>query len=383
MNKYWIYHYLDRYIGIPLVFLVSLFDRISLRKKNHTGCYKNILAVKLVMIGDTVLLAPSIRALRKKFGSSRLTVMCSPVNEVIVRGWDFIDGYITLDFARLLLNPLKLIKFVADLRKQKYDLVLDFETWPRIIPLITYLSGARSRIGYRTGKQCRHLLFTEAVDHTRGKHELKCFMDIVNRAGVEVEDTSIKMAVGVQEEKTAKKILDENGFIEKKFVIIHPGCGANGFYREWYPERYAAVSDYLNKRYSLKVMLTGTGDDAGIVSGMLSKTGEKVLDLSGKTTLLELIALVEKSLFVLCGNTGIVHLASAVGTPVVVLQGPTDPEKWGPWGRGRVITAENLDCRPCLYLGYEYGCRTRKCMELITVEAVKNAIDREIKALVG
>lgn len=377
MNSYWIYHYLDRYIGIPAGIFLGFLDSVFRGEKDTASGFRNILVIKLAMVGDTILLVPALRALRAKYPSGRITMLCSGVNKDIVEDWDFIDEHIVFDFAGCFRKPWKLAGFILSLRKKHFDATLDFETWPRVIPLIAYLTGAKTRVGFKVPGQARHFLFTRPVEHVRKKHELKCFIDIVNALGTEVKDTSLYLKIGDREKDYIDKLLEDNSIARAdKFVIIHPGAGAHGYYRQWFEDRYAAIADHILDKGKLKVVLTGTKDDGDIVEKVASCMKKKPIVLAGKTTLKEYFALVKRASLVICANTGAMHIASALGTPLIVLQGPTDPDKWGPWGEKHIMIRKALDCSPCSYLGFEFDCKDRRCMDLITVEEVKQALDR-------
>ena len=99
------------------------------------------------------------------------------------------------------------------------------------------------------------------------------------------------------------------------------------------------------------------------------------MNLVGEINLKELFSLVSRCMLVICGNTGILHIAAALNKRTIAIHGPTDPAKWGPWGEGHIIIRKDLPCGPCSYLGFEYGCDKRTCLELISVGEVKEAID--------
>jgi ADP-heptose:LPS heptosyltransferase len=380
MNLYWVYHYLDRYIGIPLCLVLSLFTS----KRDHSNEYKNILVIKLSMIGDTILLVPSVKSLRKHFCKSLITVLCSPLNSDIVKDWNFIDRYIVFDFADCFNRPWKLIKFIFDLRKNKFDLVIDFETWPRLTPIISLLSGAKERVGFIVPNQFRHYLYTKVIPHIKKKHEVESFIDVINYLGVTVEDIQFELKYSKEDEQKIDKLLIDNGIIKNdKFVIIHPGCGIHGYYRQWSEEKYAQICDYIIEKHCLKVIITGTREDSKIADKIILLTKIKPINFVGKTELKEFFALVKKSLLVICGNTGTLHIAAASGIPTIAIHGPTDPEKWGPWGKDHIIIRKNLSCSPCSYLGYEYGCNKRKCLDLVSVDDVKYAIDKKLGELLN
>ena len=170
-----IYHWIDRYIGIPLCLLLSPFRRFPLRQ---SGAFKKILAVRIGMIGDAILLIPSLRALREKFNDSHVVILCSEVNKEVFKNCPYLDQIIAVKFDDLI-NPFRLLAVINKLRSFEFDLVIDFEQWLRASALISFFSLARERIGFKTPGQFRHYLFTKTMPHIRNQHELECFLDLL------------------------------------------------------------------------------------------------------------------------------------------------------------------------------------------------------------
>lgn len=373
--NYWLYHYTDRYFGIPIGLILSFFDRIKkFLKKNKGFKVKKILIVKFTMIGDTILLYPAVKALKEKFNQAKLTFLCSKVNSDIVKMWDFVDEVIVFEFDKIFKKPWVVFLQLFNLWKQKFDLGVDFEQWFRVTPIITFISS-KCKIGFRTPKQLRHYLFDKWVYHIRDKHEVECFCDVVRSLGVEVKNKDLFLKVDNNTKQQMKKLLYSNNISERNFVVIHPGCGIHGYYRQWDVERYAEVAKHITSKYNLKIVVTGSKDDIKITQSF-KKLHDDCLDLSGKTSIYELIALLSLAKFVICGNTGVLHIAAALGIPTIAIHGPTNAKKWGPWGKGHIIIQSELGCAPCSYLGFEYGCKRRKCLESISSEKVKDIIDQ-------
>ena len=379
---YWLYHYIDRYAGITLCVFLKIIDgiiRSVFPRRGTAGAARNILVIKLAMLGDTILLVPALRALRNKYPGSRITMMCSHVNETIVSDWDFVDDRVVFNFGEILVKPWKFISTVIKLRRRCYDATIDFETWPRIIPVIAFLTGARIRAGFRVPGQMRHYLFTHPVTHVKGRHELLCFSDLVGALGAEVRDTSLELRIENGDREKVGRMLNLEGIGEEEdYVIVHPGAGVHGYYRQWFEDRYAEVADHIIGKHGKKVVLTGTRADGRIVAKVAGCMKNSPVNMAMRTSLKELFALVERAKFVVCANTGILHIATAAGTPVIAIHGPTDPGKWGPWGEGNVVVREDMDCSPCSYLGFEYGCSRRTCLERVTVKEVIKHVDAKL-----
>jgi len=381
--KYKIQRWLDRFIGIPLVVFFYLY------KKLHTFFYprftrskdfSSILAIKLTMLGDTVLLEPSLHAIKQKYPKSKIVFLCSPINEAVVRNWDFVDEVIVFDFKYYTFHPWQIFSFIKNkLRTHHFDIAVDYEEWFRITPLLAYFSGAHFTAGFETEKQSRHLLFDKKIKHRKNTHEIKCYAELT-REVFEIENISEERPhITLPSDYFVKvdKILESHGITsDHKYVIIHPGCGSNGILREWHSERYAAVSDYLYQRYSCHIVLTGSNEDKNKCVNVAALMKSPSVNLAGATDFLTLASLVSKARMVICGNTGIVHIASATNTPSVVIHGPTNYVKWGPLARCSVSLKSSLPCYPCLYLGYEYKCHSKKCLDSITTDMVIESVEQ-------
>lgn len=375
---------LDRFLGIPLVILLGVFSRMSGKTLPEKNEFKRILVIKLSMMGDTILLLPAVRALRDKFPAAGITMICTTINKRIVEDWSCIDGYLLFDFKKTLKNPLNLLSFIRKMRSQKYDLVIDFEEWVRATALFSYFSGAPRRVGFKTKGQLRHYVYTDVIEHKRESHEVECFNELVDQAGAKVEDKSLALSIKEGSRKIVEQLLSSEGIEPgEKFVLIHPGCGANGRLREWDEENFAKVVDYIQDKYSRKVVLTGSSEEISTVKKVFEHAKHNFVNLAGKTELKELFAIIDRAGLVICGNTGIMHAAAALKKPLIAIHGPTDPRRWGPRNDNSIVVRKDLACSPCLYLGSEYGCTEKKCLKEISDRMVFDAVDKFLGASQG
>jgi heptosyltransferase-3 len=375
--RYWLSHFFDRYIGIFALLLLKVADILLPAQRTSSGNFNKILVIKFSLLGDTVLLAPAVRELKRKFPHSHIDMLCTSINRGIVKKWGEINETIIINSLTDVLIPPRFFKIVCSLRRKKYDLVLDFEEWFRITALITYLTGAKKRVGFKTEGQYRHYLYTDTVDHGRNKHEVECFLDIIRMVGVENPASYLELSVDNESLRVVCGLLEKNEIARDRFIIVHPGCGRNGRRRQWMYERYAEFVNFVMKKYDVGVVITGSADDADAAENVASLLEKACLNLAGKTSLEELIALVSVSKIVVCGNSGAMHIASALNRPLIALHGPTNPIKWGPRNKNAVVVqGKNMKCIPCLYLGFEYACSDGGCMKLIDVAEVKEAFEK-------
>jgi len=326
-------------------------------------------------MGDTVLLIPSLRALRKEFPQARLVALGTNINGEIFKQCSYIDETMVLDIKELLLKPWKILRV---LRNQNFYVALDFDQWLRLSPILGCLSGAKQRLGFKTAGQSRHHAYTKSIEHQIDRHELNCFLDILKPLGINDADETLEYRIDALSEKKAEAVLKESGLDENDdLIIFHPETPAHGGQRQWPESRYIELGKRITNGNKWKLLVGGTRQDWENNRKMAEAMGPFAFALP-PVSLKEYAAIIAKARLLVCGNTGVMHLASALGTPLIALHGPTNPVKWGPRGKSSVVIQSKKECSPCLYLGFEYGCRTNKCMEAIDVDEVASAVTKLI-----
>jgi heptosyltransferase-2 len=343
------------------------------------------LVVKLFDIGDVLTATPALRALQESFPAARLEALVPPNSSPILAGSPLVDDVIVFDkfqYDRLIdaFKPSSLadlVRFARDLRRQRYDclVILHHLTtrWGTLkYAALALTSGARVRVGLDNG---RGWFLTHRVrDHGFGaKHEVEYWLDVVGTIGAETEDTALEMATGENDQ-----IPTSND--QCPLVAVHPGSGGYSLARRWSAEGFARVADALVKRHGAHVILVGTPADG--VSQVASLMRSEVVNLEGKTNLKQLAAILKRCDLFIGADSGVMHLAAAVGTPLVAIFGPSNHRAWGPWPRdGRhIILRADLPCSPCSYVdhsvGQREGCQAMTCMRMITPQMVLAAAER-------
>ena len=371
-----IFKFIDRYAGIFIMAVLKIFDiaaapviRLSKSKK------KNILVIKFSAMGDTVLLLPVLKKLKNSFPDSRIIMIATRVNFEAVEKSSFIDEVMVFE-PQWITNPFRLFSFLRALSKKDIATALDFDQWLRISAIMTYMSGARTRIGFRTKGQMRHFLYTDSAQHGDEKRETEIFFDIVRKLGIEPgpEDGKLFFEIDAESENAGEKALASLG-ISGKFIVIHPGCGSHGYQRQWPEERYAEVANHFAEKGYQVAVSAGAGEES-LCENISKLLGQKPAVIS-RQPLRVLAYIIKKASLFISGNTGVMHLAASVNTPLVAIHGPTNYLRWGPpQDPKNIVVKSGIECSPCLYLGHEYGCNGRKCMESITAAAVIEAADK-------
>lgn len=341
-----------------------------------SGKGKDFLIIKLSAMGDTILLLPVIKKLKKEFPGSRITMVVTKINSGVAQASGLADEVIIFDL-KWLANPVKLFSFIARLQSLRVFCALDFDQWLRISPIIAFLSGAGKRIGFKTRGQFRHFLYTESVEHSAEKHEIDCFFDIITKLGLNIgtQDRELFFETPSQDEIIAAEKIRQLG-INGGYAVIHPGCGSHGRQRQWPEEKYVEIINYLRLKSIVPVISVGPGEDP-VYEKIYSMAGG-VLPSVRNEKLTVLASIIKNSSVFISGNTGVMHLAAAVKARVIGLHGPTDPAKWAPLGKNSTVISSCTECSPCLYLGSEYGCKGRACMEAISADEVIKHIEKSI-----
>jgi heptosyltransferase III len=357
---------IDLVVGTVLILILS---RLPHRKVvQPPGRPITILVLKLAAMGDTLLLVPALRSLRKSYPEARITLVGTSINEAIASEYpQYIDEFKRFDVDRSLKDPKYFVRFVKGLREIAPDMVLDFEQWSNITPIIARLSGAHMSAGFKTEGRLRHLAFNEAIDRHANLHECENFLRLVRTAGVEPSTTELELPVNPDAVEHVTRALLESGWVSgQKIVLIHPGCGAHGFPREWplasYTELCSKLADKLNPFF----VFTGVGVETPLRDSLkLACPGDSVAWT--EPGLRNLISVLSMSDLVISGNNGVMHLAAALHRPQIALHGPTNSVKWGPINSKAVVVKSSCPECPCLDLGFEYHRTDGFCMEQIPV----------------
>lgn len=355
----------DHYLGVPLCAVLGVGAKLMARlKPQPERRVFSILVIKFSAVGDTILLTPALSALRRHFPDALLTFLCTPVNREVVQQIPYVDDILCFD------GPRSFLRMAKTLRARQFDLVIDFEQWMRTSALLTVLSGAPQRLGFDTPGQHRAAAYTQTFRPLEGLHEVGNFLRLALLTGATPTGERPRLWLTDADREKAAQILRDK---PHPLVAIHPGCGAKGAPREWFPEHYGLVADRLVEEQGATIVVTGGPGEKSLVEQVAAMMIHTPLTLVGGLSFTQFAAVLERCDLLICGNTGAMHIAAAVGTPTVALHGPTNPRKWGPVGEGHVVIQSRLPCSPCLNLGWDYGCKSHPCMSTISVEEVYRA----------
>jgi ADP-heptose:LPS heptosyltransferase len=310
---------------------------------------RRILVVSLSNIGDVVLSCPVIDILHRDFPQAQIDVVVGQKAASLFADSPFF-GIKVYDKKAPLREKYA---WFLELYHARYDLVVD---------LRQTLLGGLLRAKYATP-----VLFRNSFQgHMRDKH-----LNRLRQVYAYDVPESRQYAVLTKKEDELffeKEVLPPLG--GRNFVVIAPGAADAA--KRWQPQGFAAVADQWAAAY--KVVFVGDNQDAGLIDGIQKMMKTAAVSLAGKINLRQLAFILKKSSWVLCHDSGVMHLACYVDVPVVVLWGPTDVVKYAPWGKQSVIVRRNAQCMRC---GNPKSDLPHNCMSFIEVEDVLNAIKQK------
>jgi lipopolysaccharide heptosyltransferase II len=382
---------LDSVLGLLLMQTLALYGRVrrifSARYRTDLADMRvsSILVIKLCCLGDGVLALPAIRALKRAYPEASLTVICTPRNLDAFTGHDFVDHLVSLQLTGLggigeLLRqgPAALREALRAVRRCHPDLAVDLDLYYKATPVLAFLSGAPIRAGFDTAGKARGYLYTHSAPREPEKHEVLCFLDILAALGLHTDDLSLSLPHDDQAAASAARLLTARDMqANQPYAVIAPGSSRNWPVKRWTPEGFAAVAAHLRHAHDLPTVLIGAAFEASLGQSIADAVGDGAVSLVGATTVRETIELLREAAVVVSNDSGPMHLAAAVGVPVVAIFGPTNPVKWRPWtDRAEVVTAPECSCAPCYYLSAMPNCDGHGCLGQISVSSVTDAVDR-------
>ena len=346
--------------------------------------YRNILLAQLGDIGDVVLTTPTIRAVKETYPQAQVSIMVRKPFGSLLRADPFLHEVVEVEKPRgALWNfVLTYVSLVRRLRRARYDLVIDLRTGDRGA-IICYCTGAEERVGRQGGdKQKWHdLLFTrvirdpEVVPHVHPGADQS--LRIVRPLGIDTPDSRPRLHVDPADRSRALGLLTGCGLSPTGcWLTVNPF--SRWSYKEWDSGKWGEVIDQLWRRYRIPALLIGDGNEFTRSETIVKGREGRVLNVAGKTTLGELVALISMSTLHMGVDSAAPHIAAAVGTPSVTLHGPSDWRAWRMADDMQRVVSSDMPCVPCYHMGCD-DSQQSCCMQQLTVEAVLQSVDELLR----
>jgi len=339
-----------------------------------------ILIIKPSSLGDVVQALPVLKCLRKKYPGARIDWLVNEELGDILLDNPYLNTVHLWDRAgwrkprRFFGAVRKAAALVHKLRRTRYEFVFDLQGLFRS-GLIAFLSGGRSVIGFAEAREMAPMFYsTKVAARAREMHSVERYILAVGAGLSDEKEFPIGISRDV-EQRTEGLLLRMGYDATRPFVVLVPG----GRWRtkRWPVENFASLAEMLARGEGAQVGLVGLSAERKVSGSIVSRSGWRAMDFSGKTTLRQLAWLMKKADAVVGNDSGPIHLAAAVGTPVVGLYGPTSPARTGPYGVQHTVVTSRLPCSPCFRRDCEISVA---CMREISVDIVYEACKRYIAA---
>lgn len=328
--------FFDRWVG-PLVIGVIAFLRSDRRPPAEIT---SIGLLKPAAIGDLILVSALISDLRRWNSKLKITLFVSGSNAELGKLLDGVDELVVLPMAR----PFAAVKLM---RKHPVDLLLDCDSWPRITAILCALAPARWKMGFFTPGQYRHYAFDQSVEHSGDQHELDNYRRLLRALNIAATSSP----------QNFNRLQLDKAIRNQVAVHMFPG-GTQSHLKEWPLNRWQELLLKLCQQDpEMRFILTGGPGDIGRAKNFLAASDPLLRDrcqVRAGVTLRQTMQDLSHSRALISVNTGIMHLAAALGVPCVALHGPTNPKRWGPVGPQHQSILSNHPKAGTLNLGFEY-----------------------------
>ena len=317
-------------------------------------------------IGDGVMMTPALGTIRQQFPEAEIVVAANRLVAELFIDHPWCDRVLIFDDKGVHAGLSGLFRFIGEVRREKFDLAILLQKAFKAA-FIAKMAGIPERIGFST--DARGFLLTRKTRLTpeiKRLHHSRHYLEMLKAFGVEPGMSDLHLQLSEEESRWADQIVES-----PEWLVLNPGA-AYGSAKRWYPERFAGVGNRLAAEKGLKVVIVGGPGESEIGADIEAAMETAPLNLVGKTTVRQMMAIIARSRLVVTNDSGPMHIAAAFQVPIVAIFGPTDHTTTYPWCDNYRIVRADVDCAPCC----KRKCPTdHRCMTGVTVDDVVKAIN--------
>ena len=355
-----------------IIFLPRLLKKREIIKPDEI---REILVIRTAYIGDVIMTLTLLKSLKERFKVARITFLTGTRAADVLLNNPYVDEIITYD--PFWFYPSKkgdYTGFIRELKKKRFDLVIEARGDIRDILFLAWPLRARYRVSYGVGGGS--FLLTHMVPHEKINHRVDYHLDIARFLGCNVSGVEWGIYLADDEKERVGKLLAGEGIdLGKPLVAIHPGSRKE--LKCWSPEGYAKTGDYLTEQ-GHTVLLMGAPDEVDLVNKVAGMMKKRPVVLAGKTSLRELAGIIGRCSLFICNDSSPMHIAAAMKVPTVAIFGPSKSVETRPYGKGHIVVEKDF---PCRYSCDEDVCNFKnhnQCMKDISVKDVLLAVRKAL-----
>lgn len=343
--------------------------------------FRKILVLRLSAVGDVIRTLPAVKILKEIYPSTLIAWIVEEPSHSLLRSQPEVDEVILFprkrwtegvkSFIKMGTTLKEMYHFIVDLRRHRFDVVFDFHGILKS-GILSYLSGSPIRVGFdhRSSKEMNFLFSNVKVSLPPQKiSRFQRNILLLKGIGKEVRQIQYRLNIPQEDQEYIASFFKEP--FKRPLIAIHPGSSSKAIFKRWIPDRYAQLSDRLVRELNATILFTWGEGEIDLVEEIQKKMNEHSLLAPPTGSLTQLGEVYRYCDLYIGGDTGPMHIASLMGTPVVVLYGPTDPIENEPYGN-HIKVRNGVGCNPC----HKYSCKELLCMESISVEDVFKATQK-------
>lgn len=346
-------------------------------------------------IGDVLFTTPVIRAIKESCADNAIGYWCNERVEGILKNNPHIYKIFALSrgdlkkiYRKSLLQGIyKFISLLCNIKKEKFDILLDFSLDHRY-SLIAKIIGIKKRAGFNYKNRGRFLTDRIDINGYSGRHVVEYYSDLLKILGITQKSLNLELDVSGESERKSRCILLESGINDQDLIVgIAPGGGASwgkdANLKHWPAVNFGRLADRIIDSFKAKLVILGDEPEKPISDEIISGMRNKPVNLVGKLSLEELSAVINDLYILIANDAGPLHMAVALGKKTVSFFGPVDPRVYGPYPHDEerhIVLKKNLECSPC-YVNFRLsGCKkNRECMETIDINSAFDAVAKLLR----
>jgi len=351
---------------------------------------KKYLVINPFGIGDVLFTTPVVRALKESSPESFVAYWCNErvapilrINPHIYKVYALSRGDLKRIYADSTFEGIKSgWGLFTGIRQEKFDISLDFSLEHRY-SLLAKFAGIRRRVGFNYRNRGRFLTDRIELQGYNSKHVVDYYLDLLTPLGITPQTKDLEIGISDSGSLRVKSVFASAKLSETDLVVgIVPGGGASwgkdAIYKHWPALKFAQLADTIIDNLKAKIIILGDGSEEPISEVIVSAMKNKAINMSGKTTLDEMVALIDRLDLLITNDAGPLHIAAARGVKTVSIFGPVDEKVYGPYpaSNKHVVIKEEVNCRPC-YQDFRFpGCINNKiCIKDISMDKVYSAVE--------
>jgi heptosyltransferase I len=333
---------------------------------------RRILIIKPSALGDVVHTLPVLNLLRRRWPAAHISWVVGGPFASLLEGHPQLDEVVRFErrrFGRGWRDPgaaVGLFKFMSKLRRGQFDLVLDLQGLLRS-GWMTLRTRAPVRVGFSNARELAHLIYTHRVKvQSADQHAVDRYLEVCDAIGCGRAPVEFKFHVTDEDRRHVAQLVRD----DQPYAVLLPGT--NWLTKRWPVEYFAALVGPLRQRFGLESVIAG-GPDVAPIAAQIPRTTNLVRATSN---LRQLVALLERADLVVANDSGPMHIAAALGRPLVTMFGPTNLLRTGPYGRTDSVLRLDIPCSPC----YSRRCSHQSCLRWLHAEHVLAVAGQQLQA---